>query len=341
MAPLKKNTPIRSSSILHYSFPLADHFRSDLLFLSDLEAARKKGETANPQLFFDTYAALDMLLGLKKIADGGFKKDLFLLPETLVYALSYQHWLGPIHLLPPHTEELIFKIKDSDNSLLNDKSATPFEAQEQEMWGALGLNTIQSAPPISSGAKKSAWLHALKAESSDLFKAFYLLQESSSWKARYKQLTTSNVLHFSQEQDYRLGDITKTPLFNDLLTAFNRARPRRSDNNYMDAVALCLLDQKLQAFEASDGQLPLPIFYCLQPNILDTVAAFSEKTYEKGHRPFTWKHENKAHLIVRNSDFFVLFGVMKALQDQNHGSYDRFFKVADDFLSGQIGRAHV
>lgn len=324
--------------ILHYKFPFTERFRSDLLLLKDLETAQK--EHILPQLFFDTYGAIDMLSGLAKFGQGSpFKKDQFKASSTLVYALSYRNWLGPIHLLPPHTEELIFKIKSNDSLLFREKPEPDLEALQEEMWGELGLKSTEFSPSMPGENPDFNWPEIFKAESVDLLKAFYLLRERSFWKARYQHLKAHSVLHFSQEAGYRLGDVAKTPLFDDLWNTLNKSRPSRSENNYMDAVALCLLDQKLQAFEANPTENQLPIFYCLQSHILEAVEAFSQKAGEDGHIPFTWRYENRVHRIVQDSDFFILYGVTRDLRQQNHGSYDAFFKVVDDFLSGRVPAA--
>ncbi len=238
MVQNKKASPAAPSPILNYpASTSAEQFHSDLLFLLDLKEAEQEG--AKPRIFFDTYGAIDMLTGLVKLGQGGrFQMGLFNAQETLAYALAFKSWLGKIYLLPPHTGELIFKIRSNDGILFGGKAAD-FEVREREMWGDLGLKSYESLKSNKTNAPE-----VLKVESTQIFKAFYLLRERGFWESRYKHLMDSGVLDFLQEPGYRMGDLTKLPLFEELNRSLNLRRPHRSDNNYSDAVALCLLDQK-------------------------------------------------------------------------------------------------
>ena len=66
------------------------------------------------QIYFDTSGVIDMLLGIDGLFQGqkiqwwSYKR-----PSTLVFALAYKNWLGSIHTLSPHTQELISIINNN------------------------------------------------------------------------------------------------------------------------------------------------------------------------------------------------------------------------------------
>lgn len=279
-----------------------------------LQKELQKKQGIEKQIYFDTYSAIDMLTGMYGLIERDrIKENNFERLSTLVYALAYKQWLGNIFTLPPHSEELINKIK-TDLHLFPETPFEKFDMLEKDFWAGRKLRIDQFQLDLADTERREHWIKLLKDESPDLFKGVYLADRSSFWKKRYKYLVKeSKILCFSSDLDYKLGDITQDKLFTPLLKYLNGKKPHRSSNNYIDAIMLCMLDKKLEYFKSGDSA-QLPLFFSDQEHILDAVSHFSEQLDVFGRRPFTFEGESGPYRIVRNANFFIIEGLFNAVK---------------------------
>lgn len=294
------------------------------------------------QIYFDTSGAIDMLTGMHGMIDRGrINQRYYDRLTTLVYALAYKHWLGEIYTLPPHSEELFNKIKNNQYRF-PDQPADKFESLEKEFWADRKLKIDQFQADLADEKKREHWIELLKEESVDLFKGVYLTDRTSFWKRRYKYLVKeAEILRFSSDMDYRLGDLTQSKLFTPLLKYLNSKR-EKSSNNYIDAIVLCMLDKKLEQFK-SDKTNQLPLFFSDQEHILEAVSHFSKQSEIFGRRPFVYEGETGNYLIVRNANFFIIEGLFNAIQKHSSPaaleSYERVLESLQEWLLGVKSRS--
>ncbi len=267
-------------------------------------------ERERQRIYFDTAGVVDMLLGWDALMDVDarfIKLPFFNRKPMLICALAYKKWLGPIHLLSPHTEEL-------NNKLLRDKRRFPEKPWEDtetltnEFWNQINLKIKET------GLNKEDYLAALQKDAANIFKGVFLGNHGGFWKSRYKYiLKDAQILHLANSADYDYGDITSHRLFQPLLRFLNEQRSKQA-NNYLDAIALCLLDEKLRQFDFSNTSTALPIFFSNQDAILKAVRTFSQQ--RDGLAPFTYQTPSgKSFLVVRNSNFFIISGIYQGIKE--------------------------
>lgn len=306
----------------YHILELENTFDSYESLVKDIELQRElyQNKAVGKQFYFDTSSIIDMIRGFNGIIRGGkIKWYRYKKPSTLVYALGYKHWLDNIYTLPPHTEEFITIIQEGRQSKFPDQPDQQGVLLKNEFWGEQELKIHELERLKEKDFKTSEFVRNLKEESLDLFKGIYLASGDSFWKKRYKLLVKDKcILKFSNELDYKLGDITKSKLFFPLLKHLNDKRSDKSSNNYIDAIALCMLDERLNRFyQSKEDYRAIPIFFSDQNHILKAVKEFSESFKIEGRRPFTYHGETGDFLIVRNANYFIIEGIMNAIFEQN------------------------
>lgn len=297
---------------------------NDISFWQALDRrAGDKGALSKVEIYFDTAAVMDMLLGWDIIFRGGqIKWNLFKeRPSILVNALAYKNWLGTIHLLHPHTEELVNKILH-DDSRFPDAPAIDLKGLGHEFWVHLDgdISRLASRDPL----RRYRQIEALRNGCVAMFKGVFLGSEGGFWKRRYKWLKDNQILRLSSDSRYNIREVTSRPLFQRLLTFLNEKRSDRPANNYLDATALCLLDEKLRQFVSSeDPTVKLPIFFSDQKDILSAIEYVSHdhSLREGNHFPFTYQIKEGDRLasfsIVRSTGFFLVSGVGNAMRHED------------------------
>ncbi len=277
------------------------------------------------KIYFDSAGAVDMLTGTNSVFKGNtFQKPLYERPSNLVYALASRKWLGDIYMLPPHTEEFI------DSLTFNDRLFPPHRTDEtshqrEELWYTL-LKTrdLQGLGELIKGKQKmdKDIIHEIQRHPYHIFLGLYLTAGRNFWKFRYKDIVKEKaILRFSHETDYEFGDVTDSDLFRAVNNALNKKRARTA-NNYVDAIALCILDEKLQKAENQEEEPTiLPLFFSNQDHILETVQELSrEPDKSTGRTPFLYtdKHSGACFPVVRKASFFIIEGFVNAMRLNNN-----------------------
>lgn len=299
-----------------------------------------------PKIYFDSAGGIDMLTGTGSVFKGNvFQTGLYSKDANLVYALAYRKWLGDIYMLPPHTEEFIESLQFNDR-LFPSSRMNESQLQNKELWHQIlqtkDLAILQSLLYEKKYQKNIKVIEELQKNPYHLFLGIYLTRHGNYWKERYKYLVKEEkILQFSHETDYSIRDVSKQPLFEKVLRILNQKRIRTA-NNYIDALALCVLDAKLrQTIDNQEDITILPLFFSNQEHILDTVEEIRKTSNEvEGHIPFTYTnlHTGQCFPIVRAASFFIIEGFVNAMRE-NKQAVEKFqiqlAEITRQFENGQ------
>ena len=295
------------------------------------------------QIYFDSAAVIDMMIGSASVYKGHvFQPYLYERSANVVYALAFRKWLGDIYMLPPHTEEFVETLRFNPR-LFPETGLDHAKTESDALWGKLlqtddlaGLNDL-----LRQQEKGVQVINELKEHPYHPFLGVYLTQKRNFWKYRYKHLVQDKeVLRFSPESDYNYGDVTRSDFFREVLGRLNKMRSHTA-NNYIDAIALCVLDSKIRAAEQDhSNQVHLPFFFSDQEHILETAQAMSRKAAPDGHYPFMYTdpRSGKSFSIVRGAAFFIIEGFYNSLtQNQpSDTSFDDFQRALEE-LQRDVG----
>lgn len=273
------------------------------------------------QVYFDTSSIIDLLQGLEGMFKGyRFNSKWYKSSSTLVNALAYSNWLDRIYTLPPHTDEVVKKIR-FDKRIFPDKPSSEAQQFQEDFWGSLDLKILKkgSNPQITINQE---WAKTLGEEYDDLFKGTYLIKNKAFWKNRYHYLVKQKeILRFSADADYEYNTnkLTQKPLFKLLLTHLkkNSHQGERSSNNYIDALALSILHERVVLANQQKGARLIPLFFSDQERILKTVKELSKHQDSKGNYYFTFIGKSDKYCVVRDANFFIINGVFTGIKEQN------------------------
>ncbi len=224
------------------------HYNTAILYLDK--------KNIDHQLYIDCSDVITMLLGLKSIIS--HNKDLnrsaYESETTIVYSLLYGGWLNKASLMLPHQEELSNKLQqDFLFTTAEDDDIDEFWTYVEQSIGLKQQDMLDSVPLENI-------INRLKPKSHELYKANYLLRETS-WKRRLSYMVKQPVIEF-EETDASIFELVKTPIFKTIYERFAFKRPsRHSKNNFSDSLSLCIIHKKLQEFHAAPTIKELPLFF--------------------------------------------------------------------------------
>lgn len=269
-------------------------------------------------IYFDTADIIDLLIGMRAMSPlpgEAFRWKSYHDAKQLVYAMAYKGWLGPIRLLPPHLAELYDLLNHERFQTIN--KAVDIKDIEDEFWNnknilSKGVIELVRSTAASSDEQKKEWLEQFIKQSPHIFQGAYLMDRSADWRERYAYLKKNKSLIFDQGT-IDMNDLGKTPLFEALNTALNRKRKVATANNYVDALALCMFDRKVQT--AEENNEPPPFFYAEQKHVYEAVQIVAKQKIG-GRYPFmsTSLQTTEPYSVVRSADFFFLYGILKVTQ---------------------------
>ena len=322
---------------LKHRLPTAEETANGMHFWKVLQ----KNKNIKTKIYFDSAGAVDMLTGTFSVFKGNtFQRNLYERPSNLVYALAYRKWLGEIYMLPPHTEELIDTLYFNER-VFPQNTTKENQLQNQELWYKLlktrDLSGLQQL--IRNGKKiDKEIINEIQRHPYHIFIGLYLTAGKNYWKYRYKHLVKDKqILCFSHDTDYNHGDVTNTILFKKVNSLLNEKRARTA-NNYVDAISLCLLDEKLRNAQSTSEQAIVPLFFSNQEHILQTVNELSElKDEQTGHRYFMYfdKESGGYFPIVRKASLFIIEGFVNAMRNNNNDeAIIELEKVLNNILEG-------
>lgn len=304
-------------------------FASDRIQITENYRIWKAIEKTEFTLYFDTADIIDMLRGMSSMSPAPgmpFKWKLYDEPKQLVYAVAYKKWLGNIRLLSPHLAELYDKL--SSDHFQKHGRRVDIEGLSENFWGnenILKKEVINFVKGAYAGQKDNSSAHvsmeALMANAPHIFQGTYLLANNADWKRRYVFLKQEGIINFDQDV-VQIAELAKDQVFQKLHQTLNAQR-HLTANNYVDALALCLFDQKLR--KAQQNNEPPLFFFADQKHLYNAVKIVSQEKVD-GRFPFRYYSADKDvdFLAVRNSNFFFLLGILHGVKSEYVSLWNRF-----------------
>jgi hypothetical protein len=274
----------------------------------DERRLREAGRTT--LTFFDTAGVRAALLGMDNFLTESSTFDLkaFNKKSSLVYALAAAGWLGPMHMLLPHQNEL--------RILANLDFGTELHGQDlrvlmHRFLQALAINQeILDAKKIK-GLDHEAAIRFVRdnvgsGSAEKLFKAIQFIR--GTWRTRLIGWLKTKQLLLSDE-DFDLADVMGGMTFQRLKQSFGRFRRDKSEtgseirswdvSNSVDALALAELAKKLRRLN-SEGAPSVPVLF--------SPDGFFEKVIKKAglESRFSYINDEGSRLSsIRGPDYFI------------------------------------
>jgi len=266
-------------------------------------------------VFFDTAEVVDMLMGARSFEKvNQINTELFHRESSLVSALAYEGWLNKIYMLPPHQDELYYKITDQKSTLFPKRRFGNDEDIIVQLLNEAGVIEIEEALDNFSNEediKKHIVQNIDLIDAPGLFKVAKIAQHRF-WLDRYKYVVEDKKIIQINNDSYDIKQLMNKDVFREVLQCLNEARPKKTENNLSDALSLTLLQSKLDKYK-KDNKNPLPIYYVSSPKIYKTLRKYIEEN-KSGH--FYYKAKNEKIPIIRDAEFFILDAVFQATREE-------------------------
>ncbi|WP_282783722.1 hypothetical protein [Phaeodactylibacter xiamenensis] len=304
-------------------------FASDRTQIAENYRIWKAIQNTEFTLYFDTADIIDMLHGIASMSAAPgmpFKWSLYNEPKQLVYAVAYKKWLGGIRLLSPHLAELYDKLRS--DRFQRHKIRMDISSLNKTFWGKEDILSKEVVSFVNGkylGKKENSSAHinmeALLASAPHIFQGTYLMANHGDWRSRYRFLKEQGIIDFDQDI-VRVNELVNDEVFKKLHKALNNQRPLTA-NNYVDALALCLFDQKLRKAEKNNA--PPLFFFADQDHLLKAVEEVSREKLN-GRFPFRFQDAEKKldFLTVRTAPFFFLLGILHGVKSEYEDLWNRF-----------------
>ncbi len=268
--------------------------------IQSIEDQWKMGKKNRVQVYFDTYDVIRLIQGILAFEYGyKFHKDLFWEDATLVRTLAFEGWLEQIHMLPPHQDELVCKLKE-DSHLFPARRDVNADDLQANLLHYLKLDELVKKNKNPTEKEFKEYVHSLQTRAQDLFKADNILKYSF-WLDRYDYLFEKKQLVVIDDTTYDLPKILGSSLFGKFKAALDKYRPGFGKSNYVDAIAFCVLQERLEYFNGNQKERPLPVFYVNRPGAYN---ALKKVMREEG--VLSYKHEGQQIPIIRQASYFIL-----------------------------------
>jgi hypothetical protein len=255
-----------------------------------------------PTLYLDTADVRAAILGLDTYVDDD-EVDLELFnaaDRPLVAALADIGWLGKFYMLQPHQDEFLGLLKSS--FYLPDNAEPNFKNRAKKFLAALDLPLLEDSGISSErdmDLSQAEALVRLQAGSADIFfKALHCIR--GNWRTRLDRWFKEEIFDIARDSKDRISytQIVASPEFMLARDNFENARPGLSASNFADAVAMCILSNKVDQFRVQRQSIPR---FFVSTNLFEKVAAQSE------FMPKLMYHlpDGKNGIIFRNYEYFV------------------------------------
>jgi len=268
------------------------------------------------QVFFDTAEIIDMIVGIRSFyASSHVNINLFNRESTLVHSLAYEGWLGEIHMLPPHQDELYHKITEKDNLNFPKKRYNDDQDIVNDLLYQAGITEIEQVlRKLSSEKEVKKYIieNFDKIDAPLLFKVAKLVQHPF-WYNRYKYLLEEKKIIKINNSSYDTQSLIKKPVFGKIFECLSNARSTRSENNLYDAFSLTILQDRLERYKKDKENHPLPTYYVSSPVVYRALKNYIREN-QSGH--FYYKFDGEKIPIIRDSEFFILDAVFNATKEK-------------------------
>lgn len=270
-------------------------FKNNLEFQLEDIALERDGVV--PELYFDTFNLHQIVLGLEAFYELklDFNERKFKGKQALVHCLAYSGWLGKFKLLPPHQSEFLKQVLFNFGMEVERDPNGRAAAFFQDV-GLANPSIFNTASPEDVGKEQLVeFLKVPAGLTEDLFKA---MQCVLPWHKRLRRLLSLNVVE-PEKPKIDFNRLFRSEPFQALRLSFDRRRPNAVLNNFADAVAIFMLIDHLEQFNAGAVQT-IPRFYL-------SSQLFQEVADEAGvQRLLTYRNPlGGVSSVLRDSDYYI------------------------------------
>lgn len=279
-----------------------------------------------PELYFDTFDLHQIVLGLEAFypLKVDFDEHKFKEKKTLVHSLAYSGWLGKFKLLPPHQAEFL--------KLVNFNFGMGIESDPNGRATAFFKDVGLANPSIFNTTSledvgKEQLLEFLKVPAGlteDLFKA---LQCVLPWHARLGKLISRNILE-PEKQKLDLNRVFQSELVQGLKQNFDNRRRSSMVNNFADAVAIFMLIDQLEKFNAGAART-IPRFYLSSSLFQDIIDEAGAQRYLTYRGPL-----GNVSSVLRDSDYYIFKASFRRRPEFAGDADSSTLKASEDYLNG-------
>ncbi|PHI18964.1 hypothetical protein CEQ90_15095 [Lewinellaceae bacterium SD302] len=278
------------------------------------------------EVYFDAASIVDMLIGLQLVSINEELRDQeFRLSSWRVLAMAFRGWLGKINLLGPHYEEIIDRIQE-DRRVFPLKEQFTYAKIRPLLLEATGLSALIKRN--SNTGESNIDLNEMDDSAVPAFVVTYFLKGKGYWKNRLKQLNDKRIIEITKQIEYDAAGVIEMPLFEEIREQLDLRRSRLTQSNYVDAIALCILQQKLE--KALEEKSPIPVFFSDTKNVDEIIEYLHDHYTNKNEAPplHVYDGNSKQYMsVVRQSDYFVIHGISHELgKDEDHHTVEDFRK---------------
>lgn len=282
--------------------------------------------TATNEIYFDASSLVDMLQGLQLVSINDELRDQdFSLSSWRVLAMAYRGWLGKINFLEPHYEELIDSLGE-DRRVFPMKKGFNYTAVKTLLLEASNLHHLLEA---NGGDNDSSLeMEDLSDFAVPAFVVTYFLRGQGFWQNRLKYLDDEGIIDVHRDIEYDVSGAVSMPLFEEIREHLDEKRSRLTQSNYVDALALCLLQRKID--KALEEKSPIPVFFSDNPNLNEIARSLHDSYRKRGEIPPLHIYDDASDQylsVIRQSNYFVVYGISQELaKGGDHQSVERFRK---------------
>lgn len=296
------------------------------------------------KIYFDTNAAIRTIQGIIAFGgsftttfdEGGINLRKFKDMDTLIHCFAQQNWLGKIHMLPPHQDELLSKLNSNAKDLFPDKNEFRHSNIEEKFMSEIpGLIKIVQDLKQDEFSRNNEnlkkFVENLRKKGFDLFK-FKTFLERVYWKDRFIYLFQEAEILQIDNEIYQLGEIAEKPFFIEIKKSLDQYRQKdRSINNHIDALALTILKDKLDLYQAGEiGYLPIFMASELTYKAIESVE-------QNSHFSLSYEEGDFKIPIYRKPEYFLIDTIFTEGEKQfdlKLSEYYREFDKNKKFFNG-------
>lgn len=216
-----------------------------------------------------------------------------------LYSFIYHNLFhNKIKLLEPHRLEVLKKIEQNDNYLINSNNEQ-YNSIKQDVLNKLKIPEKEKLENIKYFYNSNNLINL----TSDLFRANFLLKDQT-WANRLYYLLEKGLIDIFNTDIDDVFDIKDIKLFHTIKKAFDneRANPIFAINNYFDALALYILQKKLNQYIYKKLEYNLPIFFTTSTQTLNAIKNL-RISYPN---MFCYEQDGKRIPIIRDSLFLKM-----------------------------------
>ncbi len=243
--------------------------------------------------------------------------------KLLTHAYLYNNYLGKCYLLTPHQQELLINIEKWS------KQTPPLEPDFQNIQAQIvtsGLSFLNRKSPIQNYVNNvEKYKDEFESIVLDLYKISYLAN-GNNWNERLLHLMDNEILQLDVTDN--ILDLLQTNLFKSLKRGFRESQGRTDNMNTADALALCIIAEKLAKINRGESNATLPIFYDASGQFLEVI----EQQKLTNHFLFSPKNSsNKKFLIIKSSNYFRLHVLLPHDILETNNGLENLIQIAKDY----------